>query len=497
MNKSYTLLPFRFGRFPGATVLVVNETGDFQFLPTELFDQLISYRLDHRSAEFLDLKGKHFVTDTEIEPVIELLATKYRTRKAFLTNFTALHIVVVTLRCNQKCNYCHASSQPQEAKRWDMNRETAINTTKMIMETPSPIVKIEFQGGEPLLNFDIVKLIIKTAKEINIKKQKDLSFVVCTNLTLITEEVLKYLRNEKVLISTSLDGPQKIHDLHRRMRDGSSSYEKFVKNLELSRKILAPEEISSLVTITRDSLGKMTEVVDEYIRQGFCSIFLRPINPYGYARLEHVQKLVDYPIEDFVDAYKKVLPYIIDLNLKGMRIEECFTSLLLTRILTPFSTGFVDLQSPSGAGISGAVYDYNGDVYPADEGRMLAKMGDRTFFMGNVNRDPYARVFNSNFLRDLISKSCLETLPGCHSCVFQAYCGSDPIRNYAIQGTMIGHRPTSGFCFMHKEIFKYLFEILRQDSPDYMDVFWSWITKRPLESIRMRPCANLKASRIT
>jgi uncharacterized protein len=490
MNEGYRLLPFKFGRFPKATVLMVNETGDFHFLPTELFDQLISYRLDQRSAEFLDLKGKHFVADTNIEPIIDLLATKYRTRKAFLTKFTALHMVVVTLRCNQKCSYCHASSQPQDAKSWDMNPETAVNATKMIMETPSPVVKIEFQGGEPLLNFDIVKLIINTANEINRKKQKEVSFVVCTNLTLITEEILKYLKAEGVLISTSLDGPRNIHDLHRRMRDGSSSYDKFVKNLELSRKILGVENISCLVTITRDSLGKITEIVDEYIRQGFRSIFLRPINPYGNARLEHVQKLVSYPVEDFVEAYKKVVPYIIDLNLKGMRIEECFTSLLLTRVLTPFSTGFVDLQSPSGAGISGAVYDYNGDIYPADEGRMLAKMGDRTFFMGNVNRDSYARVFNSSFLRNLIAKSCLETTPGCHSCVFQAYCGSDPIRNYATQGTVIGHRPTSGFCFKHKEIFKYLFEILWQDSPDYMDVFWSWITKRPLETIRLRPCEN-------
>ena len=47
--------------------------------------------------------------------------------------------------------------------------------------------------------------------------------------------------------------------------------------------------------------------------------------------------------------------------------------------MTPFSTGFVDLQSPSGAGIAGAIYYYNGDVYPTDEARMLAEMGDQSF----------------------------------------------------------------------------------------------------------------------
>ena len=194
MNNPYILLPFRFNRFPNFKVLIVNDVGEHLFLGNETFDNLISNRLDHNSPLFLNLKGKHIATDTEVTPIIDLLATKYRTKKAYLRNFTNLHMVVVTLRCNHRCNYCHASSEAAEKHSWDMSQETAKMVVQMIMETPSPLVKIEFQGGEPLLNFDTIKFIVKEAKKINRLKHKDLVFVLCTNLTLITEPILKYLR---------------------------------------------------------------------------------------------------------------------------------------------------------------------------------------------------------------------------------------------------------------------------------------------------------------
>src|SRR4030042_6392766 len=153
--EPYGLLPFRFSPFAGNRMLLVNEVGEFIFLDRENFERLVSYNLDPASGIFLDLKGKHLVTDTALTPVIDLLATKYRTKREFLRSFTGLHMVGVTLRCNQRCNYCHASSQPVDQQRWDMTPETAINVVQKIMGSPSEVIKIEFQGGEPLLNFEV------------------------------------------------------------------------------------------------------------------------------------------------------------------------------------------------------------------------------------------------------------------------------------------------------------------------------------------------------
>jgi His-Xaa-Ser system radical SAM maturase HxsB len=484
VTEPYTILPFRFSPFPGKRLLLVNDAGEFLFLDRESFAKLVSQQLDPRSGVFLDLKGKHLVTDTAVTPVIELLATKYRTKKEFLRSFTGLHMVVVTLRCNQRCHYCHASSQPADQRRWDMSPETAIRVVRKIMETPSEIVKIEFQGGEPLLNLDVVRVIVREAKRLNRQKCKNLSFVICTNLTLMDTPTLEYLKEEGISVSTSLDGPREIHDRHRVMRTGEGSYERFMENLHLSRSILGYDGVNALMTATKESLPHFREIVDEYARLGFQGIFLRHINPYGYARGEAHRQSFAYEMEAFVEAYKKALLYIIQLNLAGTPLVEGYASILLSRILTPFSTGFVDLQSPTGAGINGVIYDFNGDVYPCDEARMLAKMGDRRFYLGNVNRDSYLDIFTSPVLRELIEVSCVETLPGCHSCALQTYCGSDPVRNYALQGDLVGHRPTSDFCHKHREIINFLLELIDQDDPGTMDVFWSWITNRTPAEVR-------------
>ena len=129
--------------------------------------------------------------------------------------------------------------------------------------------------------------------------------------------------------------------------------------------------------------------------------------------------------------------------------------MILSRILTPFSTGFVDLQSPAGAGICGVIYNYDGNVYVSDEARMLAAMGDKTFLMGNVLKDSYEEMFDGKFLHSLIDKACLESLPVCARCAFQVYCGADPVRNYSEQGDIVGNRPTSEACKKYKAVFSF------------------------------------------
>jgi radical SAM protein with 4Fe4S-binding SPASM domain len=226
----------------------------------------------------------------------------------------------------------------------------------------------------------------------------------------------------------------------------------------------------------------LREVVDEYLDLGFNGIFLRALNPYGRAKLGWEK--IGYSIENFLEAYKDTVGYIIQLNLAGKTFVEFYTALLLQRILTPFSTGFMDLQSPSGAGISGAIYDYDGEVYPSDEARMLARVGDRKFSMGNVNEDRYEEIFNGSLIHKIVESSCVETLPGCASCVFQMYCGADPIRNYVETGDIVGHRPTSEFCKKNMGIIEYLFEMIRKNDDDVMDVFCSWMAKCSLEEMR-------------
>lgn len=477
-SSTYTILPFRFMRF-GLDVLIVNEAGEYVFISDKDFDRLINYRLGTKEDVFLNLKNRHIVTDTDLALPVYLLATKYRTKKSFLNDFTALHIFIITLRCSQKCRYCQASSEDESRLEFDMSAETAKKCVDLVFRSPSPAIKIEFQGGEPLLNFETVEYIVRYAKKLNKVYRKNLEFVVCTNLLGLNERILNYLEEHKIWVSTSLDGPRNLHDANRITRKGNGTFDLVRKNIRAAQDKLGIERISALMVTTRDNVHKLNNVVDEYVNQRFNSIFIRTIHPYGRAAKEKL----GYEVGTFIKNYKKNLDYIIKLNLDGVLFSEQYAAIILKKILTPFTTTFVDLQSPAGTGISCAVYGYNGDVFVSDEARMLSKMGDNRFLMGNVHKNKYQEIFNGRVIRETVENSCVENMPLCSECAFQTYCGADPVRNYSIRGDLMGHQPTSEFHQINYLIIRHLIELIKQNDPEIMNVFWSWITNRSIKEI--------------
>lgn len=464
-------------------MLIVNSCGEHYFIGIDDFKRLVDYDIEPSEPIYLDLKGKHFIGDTTLAPIVDLLATKYRAKKEFLRNFTSLHMVVVTARCNHNCSYCHASSGDLNEKCLDMTQNTAKKVVECIFKTPSPVIKIEFQGGEPLLNFNVVKTIVKCANKYNRKRHKHLEFVIATNLSILEKNHIKFIKKHNIQISTSLDGPKLLHDKCRILSAGDkSSYDEFINKLTLVNTCMPSDPVSSLLTITKHNIGLLKDVVDEYIRLNFNGIFLRALNPYGRASCD--EHKLGYTMDEYLKAYKETLSYIIDINLAGRYFVEYNALMFLSKILTPYSTGFVDVQFPSGSGIMGVIYDYNGEVYPTDESRMLARMGDKKFVLGHVEHNSYEEIFGGDKLASLISKTCAEVMPSCCECVFQDCCGVDPIRYYEESGDIVGHRPTSEYCKRNRGIITHLFELLKNNNSDVMDVLWSWITNRSIAQIR-------------
>ena len=187
-----------------------------------------------------------------------------------------------------------------------------------------------------------------------------------------------FCREHEILLSTSLDGPAHIHNANL-PRPGANSYALAVQGISRARLALGHDRVSALMTTTQLSLQQPEAIVDEYVAQRFNHIVLRPISPYGFALKSRSR--TGYETDAFIAFYKRALAYIIDLNRGGDFFVEGYARLLLTKMMTPFATGYVDLQSPAGAGINVAVYNYDGDVHATDESRMLAETGDQTFRM--------------------------------------------------------------------------------------------------------------------
>jgi His-Xaa-Ser system radical SAM maturase HxsB len=479
-ESGYRLLPFRFLRLDDAQEILVNEAGEFVVAPRGTVQALVRKQLTRGSDIYSTFKAKHFIADCSSSPLLDILATKYRTKYSFIEGFTKLHIFVVTLRCDHSCHYCQVSRQTADKSAYDMSLDTAKKSIELMMKSPARYVTLEFQGGEPLLAFDLIRQIVPIAKKRADDLGKSMDIVVTTNLANATNDMLRYFRDEEIIISTSLDGPAFIHNTNR-PRPGNDSYELAVRNIERARSVLGVNKVAALMTTTQLSLQHPIEIIDEYVRQGFHSIFLRPISPYGFA--VKTAKKTGYQLDEFLNFYRVGLEHIFNINRGGYSLAEVYAKILLTKILTPYGTGFVDLQSPAGAGVNVLVYNYDGDVYATDESRMLAEMGNFTFRLGNVRTHSHREIFTGDAFLDLAAASCNQSLPGCSDCAFQPYCGSDPVFNHATQGDIFGHRPTSDFCGRNMTLIKHFVGLILKQDPEIMRIFLAWIHDSSLREI--------------
>ena len=408
MKNRYCLLPFQFEKI-GEQELLVNELGDFIFAPIGTVERIINRQLNKQEDIYKDLIVNFFISEHPIPELIDNMATRLRTKKAFLDSFTSLHIFVLTLRCNQNCIYCQASSKESSETKYDMSEECLFKAIDLMFQSPSHSITMEFQGGEPSLPFLLLQKAVERAVELNEKYKKQITYVLCTNSVNLTEEILCLCKEYNILISTSLDGPAFIHNHNRGKTD---SYKRVIEGISKARNYLGTDRVSALMTTSELSLNYPKEIIDNYLSNGFNSIFLRPLNPYGLA-LNNTSW--DLYFENFVTFYKLALNYIIDINIRGDFFVEEFTAILLRKMLTPFTTGFVDLQSPAGIINSVVVYNYDGYVYASDESRMLAEYHDYTFRLGHVT-DKYENLFYGKKAQQIALIGGTEFIAGCADC---------------------------------------------------------------------------------
>lgn len=448
-------------------------SGEFTVIENDSLDKVVSYKLRSDEALYSDLRSRQFIYEPADKAPVQLLALKLRTKFSRLANFTNLHIFVVTLRCDHSCPYCQVSRQSEDKAAFDMTKEMADKGLDLVFRSPSPALKIEFQGGEPLLNFELVKYIVLEAEKRNESLGRNLAFVIATTLSLLTDEILVFCKEHKIFLSSSLDGTQELHNTNR-PRAGKNSHQKFVEGLSKARLALGFDSVSALMTTTEQSLPQVKSIIDEYLRLGFDGIFLRPLSPYGFAI--KTKKYRAYNTERWLEFYREGLSYIIDLNKKGIRFTEHYTSLILTKMLTSNDPGFVDLMNPAGTGIAAIVINYDGGVYASDESRMLAEMGDESFRLGHIVENSYEEIMLSDKLLDALEDTFTQSVPMCSDCAFEPYCGAEPVYHHAVHGDKVARKPESEFCKRNMAIFKHLIELMRSDS-QIKQIFLGWANR--------------------
>lgn len=446
--------------------LITNDLGKYMFISKDDFaDMVRKKKLNLDLSKNLIEKGFIFEENEEVFATNQ--AMQLRKEKEYLFVSTTLHIFVVSKNCNFSCIYCQAGNLNQN-NNYKMSKETAKKAVDVALQSPNNYLTFEFQGGEPLTNFDVIKYIVEYSK--SVCGNKKIEYNLVSNLTLLTDEMIEFFVRNNVSICTSIDGNKDLQNINRPYINKDSYCETVKQIKKLQEKNI---KVNAIETTTKYSLKKYKEIVDEYINLGLESIFVRPLTKLGKA--DNNWKNVGYESEEFIYFYKEILDYIIQKNKQGFFLSEGHSNIFLRKILLNEPVNYMELRSPCGGAIGQVAYYYDGNIYTCDEGRMLAEMGDDSFKLGNVYENTYKDLMQSDCTKTMCISSCIECLPYCNSCAYMPYCGTCPVINLAQDNNIFAQNPKEYRCKIYGGILDILFNYI-ENEPDIVDVFKTWIS---------------------
>ena len=174
----------------------------------------------------LAAEGKLFAEDT-----FAPMAGELKARTGGVVKALCLH---VAHSCNLNCSYCFASQGRFHGERALMSFETGKRAIDFLVENSGSRrnLEVDFFGGEPLLNWEVVKQIVAYARSIEKEKGKNFRFTLTTNGMLVDDEVIAFSNREMHNVVLSLDGRREVHDRFRKDYAGNGSWETIVPKFQ-------------------------------------------------------------------------------------------------------------------------------------------------------------------------------------------------------------------------------------------------------------------------
>jgi radical SAM additional 4Fe4S-binding domain len=325
-------------------------------------------------------------------------------------------VFMVAHDCNLQCRYCYGGTSGSFQSKGFMSRQMAEEYLHYFLSTGSgkPYQKIVFFGGEPTLNMDVVAYIIELwEKWKHNYNGRKLRFSMTTNGTLLTPEIIEYLKCKEIDINISLDGPEGIHNANRVFADGQGTFDKVMEGINLLRKYEMHFTVRSTVCRNVD----YDQLFEFFDKQNFKQTYLVAV---GYPEL-FPQK--DYQMDagsflEFTEKHQQIISEGCKSIIDGD--EDSFNGKQMNNAFKNIKYKGKEIPFVCGAGSWSAAFGIDGYIYPCHR-----FVGEKPYHIGNIKQGiDIGRVmmFYNNFLD--ASKSC-------DSCWAVSMCGHRCFRQKA------------------------------------------------------------------
>lgn len=365
--------------------------------------------------QVLSLKenGKLFVEDT-----FEPMAGELKRKTAGVVKALCLHIAHT---CNLNCAYCFASQGKYQGERALMSFEVGKRALDFLVENSGTRhnLEVDFFGGEPLMNFDVVKQLVEYARSIEKEKNKNFRFTLTTNGVLIDDDVIDFANKEMSNVVLSLDGRKEVHDKFRVDYSGNGSWEKIVPKFKKLVEKRGNKDYYMRGTFTHHN-PDFLEDIKTMLDLGFNELSMEPVvcadtdeSALTYDDLPVVLKQYEELAQLMIQRRKEGRPFTFYHYMIDLQGGPC----IYKRI------------SGCGSGTEYMAVTPWGDLYPCHQ-----FVGDDKYLLGNI----FDGVTNTA-IQDEFMQCNVYSRQECRDCWARLYCSGGCAANaYHATGTVTG-----------------------------------------------------------
>jgi len=306
--------------------------------------------------------------------------------------------------CNIRCKYCFASQGDFKGQRSLMSSEVGKKAIDFLIENSGNRrnLEVDFFGGEPLLNFDVVKDIVSYARNIEKENNKNFRFTITTNATLLTDEIMKYINDNMDNIVLSIDGNKNTNDYMRSTKNGKGTYDVILPKIKKMVENRGDKSYYVRGTFTKHNIDFSKDVI-HLADQGFKQISVEPVvtDPeQEYALSQEDLPFIFKEYEKLAKEYLQRKNNDIGFNFFHFMIDLFQGPCIQKRL------------SGCGAGNEYIAITPEGDIYPCHQ-----FVGDLDFNMGSVFESKLNSSIQNNFKEANVLKK-----DKCSKCWARFYC---------------------------------------------------------------------------
>lgn len=312
----------------------------------------------------------------------------------------------VTQECNLRCIYCYGDGGSYGSG-GNMTRDTALRSVDWLIEQSEDKKKlsISFFGGEPLLNFNLMKEVVEYALKRGKESSKEFNFCLTTNALLLDDEKITFLKEHKIIPLVSFDGPKELQDTQRPFKNGKGSYDAIMPKIRKLLEVVPESVCRTTIVGNTDPL-----IVDNFLREiGFDARSLLVASRSLFDK-EHDSHLTDVALAGMLNRTEAEAQELR----AGIRARDTdkLNKLKDSGLLTGNLEGFINGQKklfPCGAGRASVAVSRSGDVYLCHRfvGSEDQKCGD---------------IFSVDLEREIYQTSALQFQDECASCFAKYLC---------------------------------------------------------------------------